>query len=159
MQNIQRILTNQEEKGQKEKKRGAVNLERASPKWISKWPISTGGVSPLSLPWEAQHAANTGGAGPPGTAGCEAAWTTRSVSKTEATGMPVPCRRLQPSQPPGQLCDPSCTGEHVMGPPGMCRQNSCMCVTARQVKRRHGSISHHRRESNPNPRQQEEEKL
>lgn len=150
MQNIQRILTNQEEKGQKEKKRRAVNLEGASPKWISKRPISTGGASPLSLPWEAQQAANTGGAGPPGTAGCEAAWTTRSVSKTEATGMPVPCHRLQPSQPPGQLCDPNCTGEHVMEPPRDVQTELvrvCDCETSEKTSRRHQS---------PSPRKQPE---
>lgn len=51
------FLQIRKKKARKRKTGRAVDLEGASPKWVSKRPIHTGGLPPLSLPCEAQHAA------------------------------------------------------------------------------------------------------
>lgn len=143
------FLQIRKKKARKRKTGRAVDLEGASPKWVSKRPIHTGGLPPLSLPCEAQHAANTGTAGPRGTAGREAAWTTRSASKTlKPAGCRCPAAGLQPSQPPGQR-------GHATEPPRDVQTELVRvpdCKVSGKTSRRHQSPS-------PNTRQQEEEQL
>lgn len=126
-----------------------MHLEGASPKWVSKRPIHTGGVPPLSLPCEAQRAANTGTAGPRGTAGREAAWMTRSASKTlKPAECWCPAAGLQPSQPPGQR-------GHATEPPRNVQTELVRvrdCKVSGRTSRRHQSPSR-------NTRQQEDEQL